>query len=117
MTTINPRDLYNWCKVPYTELENHPERKAPFRLCADSAEMGQIMARELVDEIQAHNARASDPAIIPWPELLHRLFTNPETESGEPARPVAPMDECLARAELPAGTYTWRFMEGLSRAD
>ncbi len=72
------RELYEWCKIPVSELMTHPGRKVPLRLCADAQEMGQIMARELVDEIQAHNARGEPTrAIIPCgPSGWYRPFTD-----------------------------------------
>jgi glucosamine-6-phosphate deaminase len=77
MPEINPKDLYRWCQIPYNELINHPQRKVPFRLCKDADEMGQIMARELVDEIQGHNARNEvTRAIIPCgPNCWYAPFT------------------------------------------
>ena len=77
MSEINPKELYRWCQVDYNELLNHPQCKVPFRLCKDAAEMGQIMARELVDEIQAHNARNEViRAIIPCgPNCWYAPFT------------------------------------------
>ena len=50
MSSITPQDLYAWCKIPYGDLETHPQRKVPFRLCRDSEEMGRLMARELAAE-------------------------------------------------------------------
>jgi glucosamine-6-phosphate deaminase len=78
MSTIRPEELYAWCKVPFSELEKHPERKIPFRLCRDSNEMGEIMARELVDEIQIHNQRHEmTRAIIPCgPTCWYKPFTD-----------------------------------------
>jgi len=78
MSEINKKELYQWCKIPYTELEDHPSRKVPFRLCRDSQEMGRIMARELVDEIQAHNTRGEvTRAIIPCgPNVWYGPFTS-----------------------------------------
>jgi glucosamine-6-phosphate deaminase len=77
MSEINKKELYQWCKIPYTELENHPLSKVPFRLCRDSQDMGRIMARELVDEIQAHNRRHEvTRAIIPCgPNCWYAPFT------------------------------------------
>ena len=51
---ITAAELYPWCKIPYSQLENNPSLKVPFRLVKDSAEMGIIMARELADEITAN---------------------------------------------------------------
>jgi hypothetical protein len=38
MHTITPKELYEWCKISYQELEGHPRLKVPFRLCKDSEE-------------------------------------------------------------------------------
>jgi len=63
---IDPKRLYQWCKVPVEELEDHPELKTPLRLVKDSAEMGRVMARELTDLIEANNAAGKPTrAIVP----------------------------------------------------
>jgi len=78
MSTITPRALYEWCRVPYEELEDHPRRQVPFRLCRDADEMGYLMARELVDEIRAHNEQARVMrVIIPCgPSCWYRPFAD-----------------------------------------
>jgi glucosamine-6-phosphate deaminase len=119
MSVITPQDLYEWCKIPYQELENHPGRRVPFRLCQDSDAMGQLMARELVDEIQAHNERGeATRAIIPCgPSCWYKPFTdlvNQERVSLSNLV-VFHMDECLdwQGRELPRNhPYCFRgFME------
>jgi glucosamine-6-phosphate deaminase len=119
MSIITPGELYEWCKIPYAELENHPGLKIPFRLCRDSAEMGQIMARELVDEIKAHNERGEvTRAIIPCgPSCWYRPFTDLVNQEQVNLRGlvVFHMDECLdwQGRELPRRhPYNFRgFME------
>jgi glucosamine-6-phosphate deaminase len=119
MTTITKRDLYEWCRIPYTELEEHTACKVRFRLCADSAEMGQIMARELVDEIQTHNRRGEPTrAIIPCgPSCWYEPFTDLVNREHVSLRSlvVFHMDECLdwQGRELPRRhPYNFRgFME------
>jgi glucosamine-6-phosphate deaminase len=116
---IPARQLYKWCQIPYDRLESHPERKIPFRLCPDSAAMGQMMARELVDEIKAHNARADQiRAIIPCgPNAWYGPFTDLVNAERVSLRNfvVYHMDECLdwQGRELPrAHPYCFRgFME------
>ena len=54
---VSPSELYRWCKISYQDLVTHPQRRVPFRLCADSAEMGAIMARELADEMLVQAVR------------------------------------------------------------
>ncbi len=119
MTHISPRELAEWCKIPYQELEHHPRLKVPFRLCQDSSAMGQIMARELVDEIIQHNARGETTrAIIPCgPNCWYAPFTdlvNRERVSLKNLL-VFHMDECLdwQGRELPRKhPYNFRnFME------
>ena len=43
---VSPTDLARWCAVPVGELVEHPDRRVPFRLCADPLEMGRLMASE-----------------------------------------------------------------------
>ena len=99
MRDFTLKELYAWCRIPAAELENHPQRKIPFRLCKDSAEMGALMARELVDEIRAHNARGLvTRAIVPCgPTCWYQPFTelvNREKISLKNLV-VFHMDECL----------------------
>lgn len=72
------QELYEWCRIPMEKLLDHPKRKVPLRICKDSAEMGQIMARELVDEIQGHNAKGEEThAILPCgPTCWYKPFTD-----------------------------------------
>jgi len=98
-TNITPGDILTWCKIPYSELEKHPKRKIPFRICRDSAEMGQIMARELADLIIANNEMGkSTHAIIPCgPLCWYKPFTDlVNAENVNLKRLVVfHMDECL----------------------
>ena len=116
---IEPKTLLEWCRVPHTELAGHPQRKVGLRLCADSAAMGQIMARELVDEIKLANAeRRPLRAIIPCgPSVWYAPFTELVNRERVSLRDltVFHMDECLdwQGRELPRRhPYSFRgFME------
>jgi len=119
MGAITPQQLYVWCKISYRELENHPHLKTPFRLCRDSAAMGQIMAQELVDEIKVHNeAGEVTRAIIPCgPSCWYEPFTDLVNKERVSLRRlvVFHMDDCLdwQGRELPRRhPYNFRaFME------
>jgi glucosamine-6-phosphate deaminase len=119
MASVSPKQLYEWCRIPYTELERHPGRKIPFRLCRDSEEMGALMARELVDEIRAVNAAGEVMrAIIPCgPSCWYRPFTDLVNRERVSLRrfEVFHMDECLdwqGRLLPPGHPYNFRaFME------
>jgi glucosamine-6-phosphate deaminase len=99
MSEIDVKDLYRWCKIEYSALENHPGLKIPFRLCADSRAMGELMARELVSEIQAHNSKAEQMrAIIPCgPACWYKPFVDLVNAERVSLRNlvVFHMDECL----------------------
>lgn len=96
---VNRDDLYEWCSIPIGELDRHAERKVPFRLCADRAEMGEIMARELVDAIQQASAEGRMfRAIIPcgpsaWYEPFVRIVNGEQVSLRHVE--VFHMDECL----------------------
>jgi len=116
---IDPRDLYNWCKIQYSELVAHPGRKVPFRIAADPEEMGKIMARELVDEIAANNTSGKETrAIIPcgpscWYKPFTELVNRERIDLGKLI--VFHMDECLdwqGRELSKKNPYSFRgFME------
>lgn len=119
MSTMDKDSLYQWCRVPALELEHHPSRRVPFRLVKDSAAMGELMARELVEAIEEANSRRSElRAIIPCgPSSWYAPFTERVNARGVSlARFVVfHMDECLdwQGRELPlAHPYSFRgFME------
>ncbi len=112
---IDRKQLYEWCRVPAEKLEDHPDLKIPLRLVKDSAEMGNIMARELVEAIQ-EAGRKNRPfkAIIPCgPSCWYEPFTamvNREQVSLHHFE-VFHMDECLTweGKELPRShPYSFR---------
>jgi glucosamine-6-phosphate deaminase len=96
---ISPQELYAWCQIPFSELEAHPARKIPFRLVADSAEMGKVMARELVAEIEGNNQQGKlTRAIIPCgPNCWYQPFTDLVNRERVSLKNlvVFHMDECL----------------------
>jgi len=119
MSDFSLLNLYDWCKFPPDQLERHPQLKIPFNLCRDANEMGTLMARELVDEIQAHN-RLGEPtrAIIPCgPSCWYKPFTDLVNKEKVSLKNlvVFHMDECLdwQNRELPRNhPYSFRgFME------
>ncbi len=77
MGQIAKADLYRWCRIPAGELPGHPGLRAKFRVVEDSATMGQLMADELVQEIEARNKQgAPTRAIIPCgPSCWYKPFT------------------------------------------
>jgi glucosamine-6-phosphate deaminase len=112
-------ELVAWCRVPFRDLERHPARRVPLRVVRDSAVMGELMARELVDAIVAAGAAGrSFRAIIPCgPSSWYRPFAELVTRERVSLRHVVVfhMDECLdwQGRELPrAHPYSFRgFME------
>jgi len=97
--SISAKQLYQWCRVPCQELEGHPDLKVSFRLVKDSESMGQLMARELVDEIQAAASRGDEfRGIIPCgPSCWYQPFTGLVNRERVSLRrfEVFHMDECL----------------------
>lgn len=116
---ITSQELYKWCRIPYEQLEDHPDKKVPLRIVKDSEEMGILMATEMAEEIAANNAKNKETrAIIPCgPACWYKPFTdlvNAESISLENFI-VFHMDECLdwQGRELPRKhPYSFRgFME------
>jgi glucosamine-6-phosphate deaminase len=99
MNEIDIRDLYNWCRIPVEQLVNHPGTKMPFRLVADSIEMGEVMARDFINEIKASNDKGvAIRAIVPcgpkcWYVPFRRIVNREQVSLKNLI--VFHMDECL----------------------
>jgi len=92
-------ELHAWCRVPADELASHPGLKVAFRVVPDSATMGELMARDLVEAIVANNAmRRSTRAIVPcgpssWYLPFRRMVNDGKVSLKD--LHVFHMDECL----------------------
>lgn len=96
---IDKKELYKWCSISPKQLENHEELKIKFRMVQTSEEMGEKMARELVDEIKKANAEGRPcRAIIPCgPKSWYAPYTKIVNEERISLKNlyVFHMDECL----------------------
>ena len=99
MSELNLKDLYHWCSIPVTQLENHPQLKTPFRMVKDSAEMGEVMAHDFVEEIKQANAEGRMfRAIVPCgPKCWYAPFARMVNQEKVSLKnlTVFHMDECL----------------------
>lgn len=99
MNTVNKKDLYQWCSVPYQELEGNKDLKVPFRLTKDSADMGEVMARDFINDIKDAAAKGKAfRAIVPCgPKCWYEPFTRIVNEEKVSLKhmTVFHMDECL----------------------
>ncbi len=119
MTPVDPRELERWCRIPVDELGRHGPR-VPFRIVADAAEMGRLMARELVDLVEGNNAQGRPTrAIVPCgPSGWYAPFVE-QVNSREVSLArlsVFHMDECLdwQGRPLPAG-HPYNFRTSMER--
>jgi glucosamine-6-phosphate deaminase len=96
---VDPRQLHEWCCLPAELLPNHPRLRVRYRQVADSAAMGNLMARDLIDVIEKNNAQHhSTRAIIPCgPKCWYAPFTELVNAGGVSLKNlhVFHMDECL----------------------
>ena len=96
---VSTKDLRRWCAIPAADLLGHPELRVRYRQVADSAELGALMARELVEVIEENNKQGqATRAIIPcgpacWYEPFG-LLVNQSRVSLKRLH-VFHMDECL----------------------
>ncbi|MCL1854989.1 MAG: hypothetical protein FWF86_04580 [Clostridia bacterium] len=95
---IDKRNLYAWCSIPVSELAGRPVR-TPLRIVGDSAEMGELMAGELVAEVLSASAESRTlRAIIPCgPNCWYKPFVRMVNQRRVSLRglEVFHMDECL----------------------
>lgn len=72
---IDKRDLYQWCSVPVDELENHSARKVPLRIVKDSEALGEIMARDFVEDIKQAEGHPYYAIVPCGPKQWYEPFT------------------------------------------
>jgi glucosamine-6-phosphate deaminase len=53
---LDPKSLFEWCRIPIEELEQHPERKVNLRILEKAADVHQWVARSMADEVKVNNA-------------------------------------------------------------
>ena len=119
MNHVLKHNLYQWCKIPAQELVNHAGLRVRFRVVRDSAQMGSLMAQDLVEVIEGNNQqKLSTRAIIPCgPKCWYAPFTELVNSRKVSLRNlfVFHMDECLdwqARPLAANHPYNFRtFME------
>jgi glucosamine-6-phosphate deaminase len=99
MSVMSRANLYRWCSVPARDLPTHADLRVRFRMLRDSAEMGLLMARELLHEIEGNNKQSRPTrAIIPCgPKCWYAPFTELINSRKVSLRNlfVFHMDECL----------------------
>ena len=95
---IEKMKLFQWCRIPAEDLSSK-DTKVPFRIVRSREEMGNIMARELADEIRlAADEEREYRAIIPCgPNCWYEPFTRILNEESISLKHVTVfhMDECL----------------------
>jgi len=47
--------LFEWCRIPVNELENHPERKVPIKILKTPYDVHRWVAQEMVEEVKRNN--------------------------------------------------------------
>ncbi len=96
---VDPRRLYEWCRIPAEALPKHESLRVPYKQVADSAALGQLMAEELTAVIEENTQRGlGTRAIIPCgPKCWYEPFAARVNSRGISLRnfTVFHMDECL----------------------
>lgn len=98
MQYLDKREVLRICRIPVEEFERHAPRVA-YRIVRDSEEMGEVMARELLDVIAENNAAGKPTrAIVPCgPMAWYAPFARMVNDGGVSLRKltVFHMDECM----------------------
>ena len=119
-TMIDVKDLYQWCSIPADGLPGHAGLRTPFRMVADSAAMGELMASDFVEEIErANTEERMIRAIVPcgpksWYQPFVRLVNERKVNLARLF--VFHMDECLDwQGRLLAGNDPYNFRTFMER--
>jgi glucosamine-6-phosphate deaminase len=98
-STIDPQALFEWCRIPAGELENHPQARVPVKILEKPDDVHRFIARDMADEILRNNA-AGQPTrwILPcgptgqYPHFI-RMVNEEKISLGNVH--VFHMDDCL----------------------
>ena len=76
-STLNPADLFAWCRIPAAELEQHPQRRFDIQIVPTPDDVYRLTAQEMLDEVKANNAQGRPTRwIIPCgPKGQYPYFT------------------------------------------
>jgi glucosamine-6-phosphate deaminase len=55
-SSIDPQQLFDYCRIPASELENHPRAKVPIKIFPTADEVHRYVARIMADEVIKNNA-------------------------------------------------------------
>lgn len=74
---LTKKKIYDWCTIPREDLMTHEDRKVPLKIVKDPDELGEVMARDFVEEIKAANEEGRIfRAIVPCgPKQWYGPFT------------------------------------------
>jgi glucosamine-6-phosphate deaminase len=53
---IDPQALFEWCRIPIDQLENHPLVKLKIRILSTADDVHRWVARTMADEVKSNNA-------------------------------------------------------------
>ncbi len=53
---IDPDQLFQWCRIPTDQLENHPQAKVKIKILPAPDDVHRWTARQMADEVKANNA-------------------------------------------------------------
>jgi len=99
MSHVERSQLLEWCRIPAADLISNSNLRVKFRMVRNSAEMGELMAQELVELIEEKNkSNAATRAIIPCgPTCWYKPFTELVNRKAVSLKQffVFHMDECL----------------------
>ena len=81
---IDTQQLYDWCRIPVKELENHPDLKIKLKILDTKDEVYRWAAEDLLNEVKANN-KAGKPTrwILPCgPTEQYPIFARMVNEQG-----------------------------------
>lgn len=54
-STMDPKKLYEWCRIPADQLENHPDSKIKLKIFENKADAPVEVGNMMADEVIANN--------------------------------------------------------------
>lgn len=55
-STLDPQELFAWCRIPADQLTTHPQAKVALKILPEPEDVHRWTARQMADEVKANNA-------------------------------------------------------------
>ncbi len=74
-SSLDSTALFEWCRIPADQLENHPQKKVPIKIVRTPEDVHLWAAQEMIREVKYNNSLGNPTRWILFPGLARAFIT------------------------------------------